>query len=63
MSVIDKFLPMVLDAEEEGVVSPILVHEKLTFIYIKHNNVYCILPRGWWVWFRVELRPELHEKV
>ena len=43
MSVIDKFLPMVLDAEEEGTISPILVHEKVTFVYIKHNNLYCIL--------------------
>lgn len=43
MSIIDKFLPMVLDAEEEGTVSPILVHEKVTFVYIKHNNLYRIL--------------------
>ncbi len=43
MSVIDKFLPMVLDDEDEGVVSPILIHEKVTFVYIKHSNVYCIL--------------------
>jgi hypothetical protein len=43
MSVIDKFLPMVLDMEEEGLVSPILIHEKATFVYIKHNNLYCIL--------------------
>ena len=43
MAIIDKFLPMVLDAEEEGTVSPILVHEKVTFVYIKHNNLYCIL--------------------
>ena len=43
MSMIDKFLPMVLDAEEEGTVSPILIHDKVTFVYIKHNNLYCIL--------------------
>ena len=43
MGVIDKFLPMVLDMEEEGNTSPILVQEKSTFIYIKHNNLYCIL--------------------
>lgn len=42
MSIIDKFLPMVLDAEEEGTVSPILVHEKVTFVYIKHNNLYLV---------------------
>jgi len=43
MSMIDKFLPMVLEAEEEGTVSPILIHDKVTFVYIKHNNLYCIL--------------------
>ena len=43
MSVIEKFLPMVLDMEEEGLMSPILVHEKATFVYIKHNNLYRIL--------------------
>lgn len=42
LTVIDKFLPLVLDCEEEGNPSPILVHEKATFIYIKHNNLYCI---------------------
>jgi len=40
---VDKFLPMVLDMEEEGLMSPILVHEKTTFVYIKHNNLYRIL--------------------
>ena len=34
---------MVLGAEEEGTVSPILIHDKVTFVYIKHNNLYCIL--------------------
>ena len=43
---IDKFLPMVLEAEEEGSVSPILIHEKVTFVYIKHQNLYRILGRG-----------------
>ncbi len=43
MSVIDKFLPMVLDMEDEGNTSPILVYERSTFVYIKHNNLYRIL--------------------
>ena len=46
MSMIDKFLPMVLDAEEEGSQSPILIHEKVTFVYIKHQNLYRILGCG-----------------
>ena len=37
---------MVLEAEEEGTVSPILIHDKVTFVYIKHNNLYCILVCG-----------------
>lgn len=41
-NVIDKFLPLVMEAEEEGTVSPIVVHNKVTFVYIKHNNVYSI---------------------
>jgi hypothetical protein len=40
MSVIDKFLPLVMDREDEGVTSPILVTEKVTFVYIKYNNLY-----------------------
>ena len=42
LSVINNFLPMLLSLEEEGMASPILVHEKVTFVYIKHNNLYCI---------------------
>ncbi|KAL5486954.1 hypothetical protein EMCRGX_G019498 [Ephydatia muelleri] len=42
MGVIDKFLPMVLDSEEEGAIVPILVHEKVTFVYIKCNNLYLV---------------------
>lgn len=42
MGVIDKFLPLVLDNEEEGLMTPILVHEKVTFVYLKHRNLYCI---------------------
>ncbi|XP_064387154.1 AP-1 complex subunit mu-1-like [Halichondria panicea] len=42
MGVIDKFLPMVLDMEEEGNTSPILIQEKSTFVYIKHNNLYLV---------------------
>ena len=43
LSSIDKFLPLVLDNEEEGATSPLVVHEKVTFVYIKHNNLYRIL--------------------
>lgn len=42
LSVINHFLPMLLSLEEEGTTSPILVHEKVTFVYIKHNNLYLV---------------------
>ncbi|XP_003385149.1 PREDICTED: AP-1 complex subunit mu-1-like [Amphimedon queenslandica] len=42
MSVIDKFLPLVMDNEEEGLMTPILIHEKVTFIYLKHRNIYLV---------------------
>ncbi|XP_062509216.1 AP-1 complex subunit mu-1-like [Corticium candelabrum] len=42
MDVIDKFLPLVMDREDEGVTSPILVTEKVTFVYIKYNNLYIV---------------------
>lgn len=41
MSVIDKFMPLLLDREEEGRQSPALEHPEATFIYIKHSNLYC----------------------
>jgi AP-1 complex subunit mu len=42
MNIIDKFLPLVMDSEEEGLMSPILFHEKVTFIYVKHRNLYLV---------------------
>lgn len=42
MSVIDKFMPMVMDMEDEGQVSPIVQHGDIAFIYIKYNNLYLV---------------------
>ena len=44
MNVIDKFLPLVVESEEEGISAPIIVMENVTFVYIKHNNLYSIRP-------------------
>ncbi|VDN05824.1 unnamed protein product [Thelazia callipaeda] len=41
MSVIDRFMPLLLEREEESRVSPALEHPEATFIYIKHSNLYC----------------------
>lgn len=39
-SVIERFLPLVLEQEEESVSSPIVVWGPVTFVYIKYNNLY-----------------------
>ena len=46
MSVIDKFMPLLMEKEEEGVVTPIIQHGDNTFFYIKYNNLYCIFCFG-----------------
>uniref|UniRef100_A0A915BQN5 MHD domain-containing protein n=1 Tax=Parascaris univalens TaxID=6257 RepID=A0A915BQN5_PARUN len=42
MGVIDKFMPLLMEREEEGRQSPILDHQDATFIYIKHSNLYLV---------------------
>ncbi|VDK20406.1 unnamed protein product [Anisakis simplex] len=42
MSVIDKFMPLLMEREEDGRQSPILDHQDATFIYIKHSNLYFV---------------------
>ncbi|XP_002741221.1 AP-1 complex subunit mu-1 [Saccoglossus kowalevskii] len=42
MSVIDKFMPILMDMEEEGQVSPIVVHGETTFMFIQYNNLYLV---------------------
>ncbi|KAK2157494.1 hypothetical protein LSH36_190g03021 [Paralvinella palmiformis] len=42
MSVIDKFMPLLMEKEEEGVVTPIIQHGDNTFFYIKYNNLYLV---------------------
>ncbi|XP_043223865.1 AP-1 complex subunit mu-1-like [Amphibalanus amphitrite] len=41
-SVIDKFMPLLMDREEEGNMSPIIQTSGCTFMYIKHSNVYVV---------------------
>lgn len=42
MSVIDKFMPLVMEREEDSNVTPIISHGSTTFIYIKYNNLYLV---------------------
>ena len=39
-SVIDRFMPILMEREEEGLTSPVLTHLDTTFVHIKHNNIY-----------------------
>ena len=43
MSCIDKFMPLLMEKEEEGTQLPIIQYGDVTFIYIKCNNLYSIL--------------------
>jgi len=42
MTAIEKFLPIVLEEEEESNNSPIIVWGDVTFVYIKYNNLYIV---------------------
>jgi len=42
MGMIDKFMPLVMDREEEGNISPIIQHGDVTFAFIKYNNLYLV---------------------
>lgn len=42
MAVIDKFMPLLMEREEEGLVTPILQTSETTFAYIKTNNLYIV---------------------
>ena len=42
MSAIDKFMPLLMEKEEEGNVSPILQHGNVAYVYIKYNNLYLV---------------------
>jgi AP-1 complex subunit mu len=42
MSCIDKFMNMVLDREDEGNISPILKLDDITYMYIRHSNLYLV---------------------
>jgi len=36
---VDKFMTLVMEKEEEGITSPIIVHGDVTFVFIKYNNL------------------------
>ncbi|KAJ1345984.1 hypothetical protein KIN20_000639 [Parelaphostrongylus tenuis] len=42
MGLIDRFLPLLMDREEEGLASPVISNQDVTFVFIKHNNIYLV---------------------
>lgn len=46
MSEVEHFMPILMEKEEEGMLSPILAHGGVRFMWIKHNNLYRIPFQG-----------------
>uniref|UniRef100_A0A8C5WE31 Adaptor related protein complex 1 subunit mu 1 n=1 Tax=Leptobrachium leishanense TaxID=445787 RepID=A0A8C5WE31_9ANUR len=42
MSEVEHFMPILMEKEEEGALSPILAHGGVRFMWIKHNNLYLV---------------------
>ncbi|KFO24684.1 AP-1 complex subunit mu-1 [Fukomys damarensis] len=42
MSEVEHFMPILVEKEEEGALSPILAHGGVRFMWIKHNNLYLV---------------------
>lgn len=43
MAEVDHFMPLLMQQEEEGLVSPVMSHGNVHFLWIKHSNLYRIL--------------------
>ena len=42
LNIIEKFPKMLMEAEEEGTVTPVMTEDNVTFIHIKCNNIYVV---------------------
>lgn len=42
LNIIEKFPKMLMEAEEEGTVTPVMTDDNVTFIHIKCNNIYVV---------------------
>ncbi|XP_040270881.1 AP-1 complex subunit mu-2 [Bufo bufo] len=42
MAEIDHFMPLIVQREEEGNLTPLLIHGKVHFLWIKHSNLYLV---------------------
>lgn len=43
MNIVDKFMSLVMEREEESSLNPIIKHKDATFMYIKYNNLYIVV--------------------
>ena len=42
LNTIDKFPKLLMEAEEEGTMTPVMTDDDVTFIHIKCNNIYVV---------------------
>lgn len=42
MSVIDSFMPLLMEKEDEGQVSPVLQKNGVSYVYVKHMNIFLV---------------------
>lgn len=42
INVIDQFMPILMKREEDAEMTPLISHGSAHFMWIKHNNLYCI---------------------
>lgn len=40
MSVIDSFMPLLMEKEDEGLLAPVLQKHDISYVYVKHLNVF-----------------------
>lgn len=42
MSAIDSFMPLLMEKEDEGQMSPVLQKNEISFVYVKHMNIFLV---------------------
>lgn len=53
---IERFLPLILDMEEEGQqVIPCFTNQGVNFMHIRHSNLYCLCPFHVHLWPVIEV--------
>lgn len=44
LNIAERFVAKILEEEEELNVKPVIEEEGVSFLYVRHNNLYCALP-------------------